>query len=231
MAGHPKHQTDSTAWSAERLVPSSVPWHKKRMINEHVRRYEFACTFVKDKKVIDLACGTGYGCLMMLQSGAASVFGVDINAEAIRYARKYYHKSGITYLGGDVTRTSLPSKSANVVTSFETIEHLQDDVAFIKEVRRLLKPNGIFIMSTPNREFSTGSNPYHVREYTSSECEDLLKNFSSIKRYGQRKVNRKFFIIMKKFPLYTDFRPWEKVHIEEITQDINYCYFIFVCTV
>ena len=233
MANHPEHQTDRAHWQAERLVPTAVPWHKKKMIEEHTRRYEFACSFVGGKDVVDLACGTGYGCMTMMKAGAKHVIGMDISAEAVEYANDYYSNPDISYFKRDITKTALPDHVAEVVTSFETIEHLTDDRAFITEVRRILKPNGIFIMSTPNIEFSTGANPYHVREYTLAKCEKLLAEFSSVKAYGQRKVFRPIFNIMKGFPTITSFRPWEQANIVELksSTDTDYCYFIFVCRV
>lgn len=229
MADHPKHQTNRRGWEAERLVPAQIPWHKKRMIQEHTMRYQFASRFVSNKTVIDLACGTGYGCHILQQAGAVTVTGIDISAEAIDYAKAHYAASNIKYLQSDVTKTNLTPHSADVVTSFETVEHLQNDQQFIREVRRLLKPNGIFIISTPNIEFSTGTNPYHVREYTYTECKALLKDFSSIQSFGQRKVVRSLFNFMKKLPSITAFRPWESVSIYPIKSDTNYCYFVFVC--
>lgn len=185
---------------------------------------------MKGKKVIDLACGSGFGC-EILSRKAKSVIGVDISSEAIAYAKKQYIHKNIEYVQSDVSKTLIPEKTADVITSFETVEHLQDSQAFIKEVRRLLKPNGTFIMSTPNVDFSVRENPYHVREYTLSECLELLQDFTSIKVYGQRKVIRPVFNIMKSFPAITSFRPWEAVDIHPISSstDSNYCYFIFVC--
>lgn len=230
MADNSKHKTARTGWQSERLNPANIPWHKKRMIAEHTARYEFAIPYVVNKHVIDLACGTGYGC-GILSSKASSVIGIDNSEEAVAYANNNYQRKNISYKMSDVVKTSLPAKSADVITSFETIEHLADDAAFIKEVYRLLKTNGIFIMSTPNIEFSTGKNPYHVREYYLQECKKLLKDFNSVEVYGQRKVHRPIFKIMKRFPAITAFRPWENVDIRKIKsdKDSDFCYFIFVC--
>lgn len=230
MASHSQYKTTSIGWQTERLVPHNLPWHKRRLADEHVVRYVFASSYVEGKNVMDLACGVGFGC-EILSKKASSVIGVDINEEAILYANLHYQSKNITYLQSDVTKIKSSPNSADVITSFETIEHVANDKTFIKEVRRLLKPNGTFIMSTPNIEFSVGANPYHVREYNLSECLTLLKDFKSVKLYGQRKVNRSLFTIMKKFSAISPFRPWENVSIHELksSTDINYCYFIFVC--
>lgn len=230
MASHSQYKTTSIGWQTERLVPQNLPWHKKRLVDEHMIRYRFASSYVKGKTVIDLACGVGFGCEMLSQN-AQSVIGVDINSEAIMYAQKHYLDKNIEYVKYDVTKTPFPKHSADVITSFETVEHLVDEKLFIKEVRRLLKPNGTFIISTPNVEFSVGANPYHVREYNLSECLTLLKDFKSVKLYGQRKVNTSLFTIMKKFPAISSFRPWEHVNIHQLksSADTSYCYFIFVC--
>lgn len=230
MAGSSQRKTTGIGWQTERLVPHNLPWHKKRLVDEHAIRYQFAAPYVKGKTVIDLACGVGFGC-EILSENSKSVIGVDINAEAISYAKKNYLHKNIEYVKSDVTKTSFPKSSFDVVTSFETIEHLTDDKAFISEVHRLLKPNGLFIMSTPNVEFSVGTNPYHVREYTFSECLELLKDFKSVKVFGQRKVFRPMFNVLKNFPVISSFRPWENVDIHPLSTsaDTNYCYFIFVC--
>ncbi len=231
MADHSQHQTSHTDWQAERLIPDAVPWHKKRMIEEHMKRYQFAAPFVRHKRVVDLACGTGYGCATLAQARARSVIGVDINTEAIAYAKKQYDLPAIRYVQADVTATNLPEKSADIITSFETVEHLKNEEKFIQEIRRLLKPNGLLIISTPNVEFSVGNNPFHIREYTFDECLVLLKDFKSVDYFGQRKVIRPLFKLMKLVPPLSAFRPWENVQIEKIpvTADTNYCYFIFIC--
>ena len=230
MANNPQHKTDTADWQTERLIPSNVPWHKKKMIAEHVARYEFAIPYVVNKQVADLACGTGYGCAI-LSSHATSVIGIDNSSEAIAYAKQNYSRKNISYKKSDVAETSLPAKSIDVITSFETIEHLNNDIEFIKEVRRLLKPSGIFIMSTPNIEFSTGTNPYHIKEYKLQECKKLLKDFKSVLVFGQRKVIRPVFKIMRNFSAISAFRPWENVNIHTLNSsaETNYCYFIFVC--
>lgn len=200
------------------------------MIDEHRARYTFAFPYIKGKTVADLACGTGYGCSMMAEAGAHSVMGIDKSTEAIAYAQKHYSHDLCRYSTNEITQTAIATQSIDIVTSFETIEHIADAPRFIAEIHRILKPDGLCIISTPNSEFSVGTNPYHVREYTRAQCEDLLKHFSSLEFFGQRRVYRPLFNLMKLVPPITSFRPWESIAIKKLTNksDTDYAYFIII---
>ncbi len=167
----------------ERMVPE---FHKGTLTYaEHVTRYSCALDLVKGKVVLDIASGSGYGTKMLAES-AAKVYGVDVNEVAVNYARKHYGKNNIEYRVGDGESISLPDDSVDVVVTFETIEHIKDYKKFIKEVKRVLKPDGIAIVSTPNDlEFAEG-NHFHLHEFEYSELVSLLKkDFKNIKPYFQ----------------------------------------------
>ncbi len=178
-----KKQKTSLPDDGERMVPSH---HKgKLMYAEHITRYQAALEFVKGKTVLDIASGSGYG-TKILSSSAKKVFGVDVSTEAITYAKKQYSGSNITYLLGDGQSIPLPDGSVDVVITYETIEHIKDYRKFLDEVSRVLKKDGVAIVSTPNDlEFAEG-NHFHLHEFKESELAGLLqKKFKYIDKYYQ----------------------------------------------
>jgi 2-polyprenyl-3-methyl-5-hydroxy-6-metoxy-1,4-benzoquinol methylase len=169
--------------TGERLIPE---YHKGDLIYaEHLLRYESAATLVKNKVVLDIACGSGYGSLILAGS-AEKVYGVDVDEATIKYAQEKYHKKNIEYKVGDGAQIPLSDNSVDVVVSFETIEHIKNYHQFIKEVKRVLKKDGLAIISTPNDlEFAEG-NHFHVHEFEYDELfKTLNKDFKNIKPFFQ----------------------------------------------
>jgi SAM-dependent methyltransferase len=154
---------------------------------EHIYRYRFAARFVAHKRVLDIACGEGYGAAALLRAGAASIIGVDISAEACEHARRRY---GVDARLGSADQIPLPAQSVDVVVSFETIEHVEKPAAFLDECLRVLAPAGTLIISTPNREafHDLGNpNPFHCSELTEAEFVAMLRpRFSSYELFTQR---------------------------------------------
>lgn len=139
---------------------------------EHAARYVFALPLVENKRVLDIACGTGYG-LSLLRSAASFVAGVDIDAEAIREAKSECGENSGVLLGNGI---GLPfaDQTFDIVTSFETLEHLHERTSFVAELWRVLRPGGNLILSTPNANYSrpvngVPSNPFHIHEYEPEE--------------------------------------------------------------
>jgi O-antigen biosynthesis protein len=173
---------------------------KDDTVAEHVKRYTFAAKLVAGLDVIDVACGSGYGSQMLGRAGARSVRAFDISRDAIEYAREHYACHNVTFEVGDATSLrDVPNDWADSVISFETIEHIEDDQAYVNEMHRVLKPGGRFIVSTPDRRLSSvmhplrrrPSNSFHVREYTMDELITLLKTRFSIEQvYGQAFIRR-----------------------------------------
>jgi 2-polyprenyl-3-methyl-5-hydroxy-6-metoxy-1,4-benzoquinol methylase len=131
----------------------------------HLDRYQFAAQRVTGKRVLDCACGTGYGTRIMREAGGASaVVGVDIERKAIEYANKNHRVDSTSFICSSGDGLALPNASVDVVTSFETIEHVPDDVVLVEEFYRVLKPQGVLIISTPN-QWPLADTPYHIREY------------------------------------------------------------------
>lgn len=162
---------------------------------EHMTRYIFASQFVKDKVVLDIACGSGYGTNQLLESGAKKVFGVDISEETISYCKEKYTNKELEFTVGDVKRIPLEDKSIDVVVSFETIEHVgeEDQKIFLKEVKRVLTSEGIFIVSTPNSLVYGKGNEFHLKELDPQEFAVILKsNFKNTELFYQDNVESSY---------------------------------------
>lgn len=173
--------------AAERL--GNDPRHE--LWGEHRSRYRLACeTGVRGLRVLDMACGAGFG-LQMLRQAGARVVGLDLDAAALAEARGV--AGGAPVARADAARLPLPDACLDAVVSFETIEHVPDAAAVVAELRRVLRPGGWLLLSTPNRLFgpperhTPDHNPYHVREFSAPELADLLRpRFAQVRIMGQR---------------------------------------------
>ena len=168
----------------ERLAndPTSELW------GEHRSRYRFAAQFVAGQRVLDVACGSGFGLVMLIEAGATPI-GLDYAGEPLQAI--HVGSPDARLVRGDATRLPLRSASIDHVVSFETLEHVPDAHAFVLELRRVLKPGGRLVLSTPNRAFGPlerhTANRFHVREFTADELRELLGEcFENVKLYGQR---------------------------------------------
>jgi SAM-dependent methyltransferase len=168
----------------ERVVEGSSPaW----LFAEHVARYRFASKFVDRSRVLDIACGSGYGTALLKGAGAGEVVGVDLDPQAVEYARSRYGGPGVTFLEGDAASPPV-SGPFDTIVSFETIEHLEDPAGFCRACNDRLQPGGIFIVSTPWRTAADGKpkNPFHLQEWRPEEFRRLLQPFfREIALYGQ----------------------------------------------
>jgi GT2 family glycosyltransferase/SAM-dependent methyltransferase/glycosyltransferase involved in cell wall biosynthesis len=175
-------------FTGERFVPSE----QGRIRLEHFHRYALALALAKGKTVLDIACGEGYGTFLLAES-ADSVIGIDISEDAITHASSVYTKSNLKFLRGSATKIDLPAESFDLVVSFETIEHLFEQSQMLSEIRRVLRPDGILLISSPNRpiysEESGEPNEFHVRELDFEELDKLLRaEFDAVNYLGQRLV-------------------------------------------
>ncbi|MDR0771018.1 MAG: methyltransferase domain-containing protein [Burkholderiales bacterium] len=167
-------------FTGERFVPG-VPGE---IVHEHWHRYAFAQSLTRGRRVLDAACGEGYGSAL-LAADALSVTGVDVDADAVRHASENYERAhpNLRFLQASVASLPLADGSVDLIVSFETIEHLPQSLQapMIKEFARVLAPDGILILSSPNRpEYSppeTPANPFHVHELDRAELEALLVPF------------------------------------------------------
>jgi len=175
------------SFTGERFHPEL----EREIAYEHWHRYAFAQRLVAGRSVLDAACGEGYGSAL-LAGAAASVIGVDLSAAAIAHARARYEHPRIRFIEGDVCRLDgIASASIDVAVSFETLEHLADHDGLLASFRRVLKPEGLLLISTPDkRTYSDDAgyaNPHHVRELYRDQFEALLaRHFPAYRLYGQR---------------------------------------------
>jgi ubiquinone/menaquinone biosynthesis C-methylase UbiE len=147
--------------------------------------YEFAEEYIKGKKVADIGCGTGYGTIHMAKF-ADSAIGVDYSAETVAQNKKDNAQvANLDFITCKVPPIDLPDASFDVVTAFQFIEHLEDPMGFIKEAKRILKPDGVFLCTTVNAKMSLARNPFHVFEYTFDAMEaDFRKVFDDVEMIG-----------------------------------------------
>ncbi|HWL07586.1 MAG TPA: class I SAM-dependent methyltransferase [Planctomicrobium sp.] len=177
------HETiDTCGW-----VP---PWLR----HQQATRYEWARTFVNGLRVLEVGCGAGHGTRVLASGGATETVGIDIDGEAIRRARNQRADSTIRFLHQTDTRLPFNDREFDVVVALETIEHVEDAGRFVEELSRVVKPGGWILLSTPNRTITNAgtsfesrpTNPLHVREWTRSELENLLrKSDCQLSWYGQ----------------------------------------------
>jgi ubiquinone/menaquinone biosynthesis C-methylase UbiE len=178
---------DKLEFTGERFIPGTAGeiWH------EHWHRYHFAAPLVADLEVLDVACGEGYGSAL-LATRARSVIGADIAPSAVDHARARY--AGVANLGfrqADCAALPFADATFDAVVSFETIEHILAQELFLDEIRRVLRPDGLLILSCPNKtEYSDRrgvTNEFHVRELYRDELAALIApRFAHALWYGQR---------------------------------------------
>jgi 2-polyprenyl-3-methyl-5-hydroxy-6-metoxy-1,4-benzoquinol methylase len=172
--------------TGERMIPAQSDvitfW-------EHVHRYKFSASFVPGKDVLDIACGEGYGSAALLKAGAKSVIGVDISADSCAHAREKYQ---IDARVGDAAELDLPAHSRDVIVSFETIEHVPEPEKFLTECQRILRPDGLLIISTPNSKVyneKSPNNPYHCSEMSEAVFTETLSRYFSLQSVYEQTVD------------------------------------------
>lgn len=174
----------------ERVIPSVTANFQYK---ESLARYEFAKKLLrKGTRVLDIGCGTGYGSAALAETH--EVTAIDNNKEAINYAKRHY-RGKAKFLVVNALKLPFKDSKFDAICSFEAIEHIKDVEKFLKEVIRVLKQGGKFIMSTPNKSIHSPKeklkSPYHVKEYTNKELANLLgKFFKLIEIRGQIKSER-----------------------------------------
>jgi len=159
-------------------------------IFESLARYEFARPYVKDAFVLDIGCGARKGPLVLAQN-AKEVIGSDISKEAVSYSARKWRSEDLKYVASDAVALSFADRVFDIVISFEVLEHIRQQEQFLQEAKRVLKKDGLFILSTPNKSVMSPQgvfqNPDHVREFSAPELKEfLLSIFSRVDLYGQK---------------------------------------------
>jgi SAM-dependent methyltransferase len=164
-------------FTGERVIPGEVDVD---LWNEHYSRYLFAARLCRNKRVVEIGCGTGYGSAEIANT-AQSVTAIDVAPDAVAYAATHYDRPNLRFLCASGTNLPLAEDSADLILAFEIIEHLDDWMALLSEAQRVLNPFGQFVVSTPNKEFyaesrrNSGPNPYHVHEFGFEEFRQELR--------------------------------------------------------
>jgi ubiquinone/menaquinone biosynthesis C-methylase UbiE len=193
----------SSKFTGERLETSIF---NGNTIN-HLHRYAIAMPLVKGKTVLDIASGEGYGS-HFLSFESLKVYGVDIDKESIDNAKIKYTRDNLEFFVGSTSHIPLETNSVDVVISYETIEHHDEHEQMMSEIKRVLKPEGTLIISSPDKYFYSDkrnyNNPFHVKELYKADFTELIsKYFKNYSLYSQSYIygssliledsNRSFF--------------------------------------
>lgn len=164
---------DSLPWTGERLVTTC----QRPIAFEHLHRYGVACALAAGKRVLDIACGEGYGA-NLLADFAQEVVGIDKDPATIAHATRKYQRSNLRFREGDCAALPLADNSIDLVASFETIEHISAHERFLGEIKRVLAPDGVLVISSPDKneyaKVSQSANPFHQAELTHEEFVQLV---------------------------------------------------------
>jgi SAM-dependent methyltransferase len=178
---------DGLPFTGERFVPGTPG----EIWIEHWHRYHFAARWAAGKRVLDVACGEGYGSAFLART-AAHVTGVDVSGQAIAHAQQAYAKPGaVEFVQASCARLPFPDASFDVAVSFETLEHIEGQAQFLDELARVLGPAGVLVLSCPNKlEYSDKrgfTNEFHVKELYRDELRELVAaRFPECAWYGHR---------------------------------------------
>ena len=179
--------SDALDFTGERFTPECV----REIWYEHWHRYVFARRLAKGKRVLDAACGEGYGSALLADI-AASVLGADISEQAVAHARERYgNRSNLRFERADATRLDVPSGSFDLIVSFETLEHVEAQESLVAGFARALTDDGILVISSPDKKTYSDdrgfANEFHVRELYRDELLNLLHpHFPHVRLYGQK---------------------------------------------
>jgi ubiquinone/menaquinone biosynthesis C-methylase UbiE len=174
-------------FTGERFVPGT----RGEIWVEHWHRYHFAARWVRGKRVLDVACGEGYGAALLARE-AAHVTGVDVAQPAIDHAKRVYgHVGNAEFVRASCTQLPLADGSVEAAVSFETLEHIEAQEAFLDEIARVLSPDGVLVLSCPNKlEYSDKrnyQNEFHVKELYRDALAALVQaRFPHMRWHGQR---------------------------------------------
>jgi len=162
-------------FDAERAIPDEMreTWVLRTTLADHLRRYRLARRYVVGRRVLDAACGVGYGSAILQRAGSRLVVGVDYKFEALRYAQRRYGGPGVCFVQADLDRFEWPSGAFETVVSLETIEHLRDPRGFIRRVWKRLPPGGVFAVSPPIIS-TLAEDLWHLHEWSEHEVRTMV---------------------------------------------------------
>ena len=195
--------------SGERMIPPEEN-EISFVFARHKFAYQYTANFVKDKHVLDVGCGTGYGCGIMSKT-AQYVCGIDYDSSTLNYCAQNYKNHKTDFVQMAATSLAL-RKNFDVVVSFQVIEHIENSSKYIDQLKRVTKQGGLIIISTPNvkqTHSSTVTSPFHTNEFDLKSFKELIKhNFSSYEILGIGYAKHNFFrSAFQSLPLYR----WGKI--------------------
>lgn len=162
--------------TGERMIPDRVRAGdilSQTLLGQHLDRYRLAARFSAGRRVLDIACGSGYGSRMLLDAGARSITGVDCSPQAIEYARARYGAPGLSFAVGDAE--TFDGGEFDVIASFETLEHLPHPPVFLRRARQMLSRDGVLVISgttVPTRNFYC----FHLHDMDAGEFRTLVRD-------------------------------------------------------
>lgn len=170
----------------ERFVPETM---RGQLIEaEHLARYAWAAPLARGRRVLDAGCGLAYGSAMLAEAGAREVVGVD-RAESVLEAARPRVGDSVRLQAADLLELPFDDGEFQLVACFEAIEHVEDPLAVLDELRRVLAPDGLLAISSPNRNRSQGNNPHHRHEFEPDELErELSSRWSQVRMLRQHAV-------------------------------------------
>jgi SAM-dependent methyltransferase len=169
---------------AERFDPSGA--EGTLIDSEHRTRYRWGAQIAAGKDVLDAGCGLGYGLEIIAAAGAKSVTGVDLDPEAVAEAEKRFGKHAAAVEQGDLRELPFEDASFDLAICFEAIEHVEGPEKALAELRRVLRPDGVLIVSSPNPDAYVGGNEFHVHEFRPAELVAAVGSlFGNVASYRQ----------------------------------------------
>ncbi len=174
----------------ERLVPDELHPEDQAAaatLRLHVERYEFAAEHARGQRLLDIACGVGYGTRILAdrRADAADVVGVDLSESVVRYAEERYGDDRVRYVCSDAMRFE-DERGFDTVVSLETVEHVPDPVALFERLVGLVRSGGVLISSVPTTP-SADLNPHHLHDFTEARFREMgaVHRLTEIASLGQ----------------------------------------------
>lgn len=185
----------------ERIIPDET---SAGILALHLKRYAFALPYADGTEVLDAACGAGYGTAYLAQA-AARVVGIDVSADTVEYAGRRYGAANVEFRQMDVTELEFADGSFDVVVSFETLEHVANAPAAVREAARVLRDGGVYVVSTPrvDQTSSDPENPFHTTEFSPDDFAALLAtSFGEVELYGQRRLETRRHRLLRHLDIF-----------------------------
>jgi O-antigen biosynthesis protein len=219
--------TGRGAVAGEVYSPSEVPerfdpetMQGETIEAEHLARYRWASQLVPGRRrVLDAGCGMAYGTALLAASGAGETVGVDLAEEVLDHVREQM-PNGVVLLQGDVRRLPFDDDTFDLVVCFEVIEHVSEPGEVLDELRRVLAPGGVLVISSPNRDTYPQGNPHHVHEFTPPELEsELSSRFAQVRMIHQHTWITSGVVTSDVFLRGGDEDAGQAVHLRKLAQD------------